>query len=109
MMFSRSARYAQKSLLFCFLPAPSSFFMGKQGRKGSKQTALTGSGFWPMLSKPAIAIGKHASVPGKYWNGFSKGGKATAAELHQDDLGLLDPSGDSEGYLVQAASGAIEL
>jgi len=22
-----------------------------------------------MLSKPAIAIGKHASVPGKYWNG----------------------------------------
>ena len=33
------------------------------------QTALTGSGFWPMLSKPAIAIGKHASVPGKYWNG----------------------------------------
>ena len=26
---------------------------------------------------------------------FSKGGKATAAELHQDDLGLLDPSGDT--------------
>ena len=40
-----------------------------KGKKGSKQTALTGSGFWPMLSKPAIAIGKHASVPGKYWNG----------------------------------------
>jgi hypothetical protein len=41
---------------------------------------------------------------------FSKGGKATAAELHQDDLGLLDPSGDSEGYLVQGGtSGAIEL
>ena len=83
--------------------------MGKSGRKASKQTALTGSGFWPMLSKPAIAIGKHASMPGKYWKGFSKGGKVTAAELHQDDLGLLDPSGDSEGYLVQAASGAIEL
>ena len=62
-----------------------------------------------MLSKPAIAIGKHASMPGKYWKGFSKGGKVTAAELHQDDLGLLDPSGDSKGYLVQAASGAIEL
>ena len=62
-----------------------------------------------LLPLPAIAIGKHASVPGKYWNSFSKGGKATAAELHQDDLGLLDPSGDSEGYLVQAASGAIEL
>ena len=101
MVFLRSARYAQKSLLFCFLPAPSSFSLGgKQGRKGSKQTALTGSGFWPMLSKPAIAIGLLK---------FSKGDKATAAELHQDDLGLLDPSGDSEGYLVQAASSVIEL
>ena len=101
MVFLRSARYAQKSLLFCFLPAPSSFSLGgKQGRKGSKQTALTGSGFWPMLSKPAITIGLLK---------FSKGDKATAAELHQDDLGLLDPSGDSEGYLVQAASSVIEL
>ena len=45
----------------------------------------------------------------RYLLKFSKGGKATAAELHQDDLGLLNPSGDSEGYLVQAASGAIEL
>ena len=102
MVFLRSARYAQKSLLFCFLPAlplPSPKG-GKQGRKGSKQTALTGSGFWPMLSKPAIAIGLLK---------FSKGDKATAAELHQDDLGLLDPSGDSEGYLVQAASSVIEL
>ena len=204
-----------------------------KAKKGSKQTALTGSGFWPMLSKPAIAIGKHStslvrnvsddedddgpelttdksdtvteeaarwaaldknivreyvdndgivnefalvynlrqSFPLHYivfrqtaahlpheanseqlfsragtlsddngkmdphrlavWTSigvnystykptdeeiltryllkFSKGGKATAAELHQDDLGLLDPSGDSEGYLVQAASGAIEL
>ena len=53
-----------------------------------------------MLSKPAITIGLLK---------FSKGDKATAAELHQDDLGLLDPSGDSEGYLVQAASSVIEL
>ena len=45
----------------------------------------------------------------RYLLKFSKGGKATAAELHQDDLGLLDPSGDSEGYLVQAASSVIEL
>ena len=45
----------------------------------------------------------------RYLLKFSKGGKSSAAELHQDDLGLLDPSGDSEGYLVQAASGAIEL
>ena len=43
---------------------------------------------------------------------FSKGGKATVAELHKDDLGLLDPSGDSgdaEGYMVQAGSGSLEL
>jgi hypothetical protein len=31
------------------------------------------------------------------------------AELHTDDLGLLDPSGDSEGYLVQAVIGPLEL
>ena len=36
---------------------------------------------------------------------FSTGGKASAAEMHQDDLGLLDPDGgdgQGEGYLVQA-------
>ena len=36
---------------------------------------------------------------------FSKGGKATAAEMHQDDKGLLDPDGgDGEDCLVQAGS-----
>ena len=38
---------------------------------------------------------------------FSKGGKATAAQLHEDDLGLLDPTGTGaggEGYLVQAGA-----
>jgi hypothetical protein len=40
---------------------------------------------------------------------FSKGGKATVWDLHKDDLGLLDPSGDSEGYLVQVGSGPLEL
>ena len=28
---------------------------------------------------------------------FSKGGKATAAEMHTDDLGLLDPEEAEEG------------
>ena len=41
--------------------------MGKKG--ASKQKALTSAGFWPMLSKPAVAVGKYASVPGKYWTG----------------------------------------
>ena len=36
---------------------------------------------------------------------FSKGGMATAAQLHADDLGLLDPNGaGGEGYLVQAGA-----
>jgi len=44
----------------------------------------------------------------RYFLKFSKGGKATMAELHKDDLGLLDPSGDSDGYLVQAVN-SLEL
>ena len=37
---------------------------------------------------------------------FSKGGKATVAEMHQDGKGLMDPEGGGEGgdYLVQAGS-----
>ena len=36
-------------------------------------------------------------------------GPELTTDKSDTDLGLLDPSGDSEGYLVQAASGAIEL
>ena len=36
---------------------------------------------------------------------FSKGA-SSVAEQHKDDVGLLDPSGNSEGYLVQAGSEA---
>jgi hypothetical protein len=36
---------------------------------------------------------------------FSKGA-SSVAELHKDDLSLLDPTGNSEGYLVQAGSEA---
>ena len=44
--------------------------MGKAKSKApASQRALTSSGFWPMLSKTAVAVGKHASVPGKYWSG----------------------------------------
>ena len=46
----------------------------------------------------------------RYMLKFSKGGKVSVADLHNDDLGLLDPSGgDSEGYLVQAGSALPEL
>ena len=41
----------------------------------------------------------------RYMLKFSKGGNATAAQLHEDDLGLLDPTGaGGEGYLVQAGA-----
>ena len=40
----------------------------------------------------------------RYLLKFSKGGKATVADLHKDDLGLLDLTGDSQGFLVQAGS-----
>ena len=33
----------------------------------------------------------------RYLLKFSKGGKADVADLHKDDLGLLDPTGDEEG------------
>ena len=33
----------------------------------------------------------------KFSKGVTKGGKAVVADLHKDDLGLLDPTGDEEG------------
>ena len=39
----------------------------------------------------------------RYMLKFSKGGKATVAEMHQDDKGLTDPEGGEGGdYLVLA-------
>ena len=32
----------------------------------------------------------------RYMLKFSKGGKATAAEMHGDDLGLIEPEGQGE-------------
>ena len=43
--------------------------MGKaKGTKGTSQRLLMTS-MVPVLPKTAVAIGKHASVPGKYWQG----------------------------------------
>ena len=33
----------------------------------------------------------------KFSKGVTKGGNAVVADLHKDDLGLLDPTGDEEG------------
>ena len=38
-------------------------------KAAAKQKALTSAGFWPMLPKTQIAVGKYASVVGKYWTG----------------------------------------
>ena len=38
-------------------------------KPAAKQKALTSAGFWPMLPKTQIAVGKYASVVGKYWTG----------------------------------------
>ena len=38
-------------------------------RKQATQKALTSAGFWPLLPKTAVAIGKFVSVPGKFWDG----------------------------------------
>ena len=38
-------------------------------KKPSAQKALTSAGFWPLLPKLAVAIGKFVSVPGKFWEG----------------------------------------
>ena len=63
-----------------------------------------------MLSKPAIAIGKHSTpLVRNVSDDEDDDGPELTTDKSDTDLGLLDPSGDSEGYLVQAASGAIEL
>ena len=40
--------------------------MVKSKAKGKQQT-LAASNFYPMLAKPKVALGKFASVPGKFW------------------------------------------
>ena len=38
----------------------------KRSSKASKQSAIA---FYPTLNKPATAVGKYISAPGKFWNG----------------------------------------
>ena len=42
--------------------------MAPKGKR-SAQKALTSAGFWPLLPKTAVAIGKFVSVLGKFWEG----------------------------------------
>ena len=106
----RALRAEKSSFLFPACSSSSFSHGGETREEGIQADCLDRLG---LLAYAVEAGHRHRQADeetlARYLLKFSKGGKATAAELHQDDLGLLDPSGDSEGYLVQAASGAIEL
>ena len=66
---------------------------GKSKAPGG-QRALTSSGFWPTLSKPAVAVGKHASVPGKYWTGCPSADKDKRFQCIVIEFAALHDFGD---------------
>ena len=47
--------------------------------KRSAQKPLTSAGFWPLLPKTNVAIGKFVSVPGKFWEGCPSADKGALA------------------------------
>ena len=51
--------------------------MAPKKKSSMSQKGLTGAGFWPMLSKTAVAVGKYCSVPGKFWDGCPSADKET--------------------------------
>eukprot|EP00966_Prymnesium_polylepis_P283540 6551117-Prymnesium_polylepis.1 len=51
--------------------------MAPKKKPSMSQKGLTGAGFWPMLSKTAVAVGKYCSVPGKFWDGCPSADKET--------------------------------
>ena len=90
--------------------------MAPKKKPPSSQKGLTGAGFWPMLSKTAVAVGKYCSVPGKFWDGCPsadkekrykcivveflalhdfgggrKGGAFKLKEMGEDGRGSLEP------------------
>ena len=40
-----------------------------KGKAAAGQKTMTSTGFYPMLPKPAAAVGKCSSVLGKFWSG----------------------------------------
>ena len=48
------------------------FMPGKRVAKPIAQKTLLAS-MWPLLPKPAVAVGKFAAVPGKFWDGCPSG------------------------------------
>ena len=50
----------------------------KRSSKASKQSAIA---FYPTLNKPATAVGKYISAPGKFWNGCPAADKGEAVQV----------------------------
>ena len=51
--------------------------MAPKKKSSMSQKGLTGAGFWPTLSKTAVAVGKYCSVPDKFWDGCPSADKET--------------------------------
>ena len=57
-----------------FVRSETSFFLRARAGRAmppKKKAPSTSLGFYPMLKKTAVAVGKQCSVPGKYWAGCS--------------------------------------
>lgn len=63
----------------------------KRGSKASKQTAI---GFYPTLNKPATAVGKYISAPGKFWNGCPAADKEKRFKCAVVEFSALHDYGD---------------
>ena len=63
----------------------------KRGSKARKQTAI---GFYPTLNKPATAVGKYISAPGKFWNGCPAADKEKRFKCAVVEFSALHDYGD---------------
>ena len=63
----------------------------KRGSKTSKQSAIA---FYPTLNKPATAVGKYISAPGKFWNGCPAADKEKRFKCAVVEFSALHDYGD---------------
>ena len=63
----------------------------KRSSKASKQSAIA---FYPTLNKPATAVGKYISAPGKFWNGCPAADKEKRFKCAVVEFSALHDYGD---------------
>jgi hypothetical protein len=68
--------------------------MGRKTKAAVSQKTITSAGFFPMLPKPAVAVGKFSSVPGKYWSGCPPADKDKRFKCTVVDFVALHDFGD---------------